>query len=205
MLPLRSTLSFIVLAHVFLFLTGCKSKKSENAAVHDKTPEDTVAAIMDSYDANRDGSLDAAELEKCPSLQMLLTSMGKGPRGKVTRDELIQRITDVQSSAIQLPAVPCIVTVNGAPLADATVTFTLESFHGSSSAPATGKSDADGRAEVTGKEGVLAGFYRVSVSKQAGGTETIPAKYNSSTILGVEVSSQGFGRGGTLELHLTNP
>jgi hypothetical protein len=181
---------------------GCKSNKSETTAVHEQTPEQTVDKIMTSYDANKDASLDAGELDKCPSLKTLLKSMGKGPNGKISRDELLQRFTDIQAATIKMPSVPCTVTVDGAPLADATVTFALESFHGASG-EATGKTNADGHCEVIGGGGILSGFYKISVSKQSGGTETIPSKYNTASTLGVEISNQGFGRGGTLELALS--
>jgi hypothetical protein len=203
MIPQRVRFTQIALGFFCLLLFGCKSNKSDQTAIHEQTPEQTVEKIMASYDSNKDGALDAPELEKCPSLKTLLKSMNKGPGGKITQDELLQKIKDMQSSAIKMPAVPCVVTLDGAPLSDATVTFTLEAFHGAS-AEATGKSDPDGRAEVKSGEGVLSGFYRVSVSKQVNGAEAIPARFNSATIIGIEVSAQGLGRGGTLPLDLSS-
>jgi hypothetical protein len=201
MLSARHNLPLLLLLTCFLGF-GCKSKKSDQTAVHEQTPEQTVEKIMASYDANNDSSLDATELEKCPSLKTLLKSMNKGPKGKIAKEELLQKISDMQASQVKMPVVPCNVTLQGVPLADATVTFTLEAFHGSS-VEATGKTRADGLAEVKGGEGVLSGFYRVSVSKMVDGVETIPAKFNSASTIGIEVSSQGLGRGGTLDLDLS--
>ncbi len=59
---------------------------------------------------------------------------------------------------------------------------------GSASQPATGTSNAYGNAElrVAGKPGASFGLYKIRVSKLVGGKETIPARYNSSTELGLE-------------------
>jgi hypothetical protein len=43
--------------------------------------------------------------------------------------------------------------------------------------------------------GVYLGLYRVKVSKQVGGRETIPARYNSQTELGCEVATDIGGIG----------
>lgn len=200
----RLTLGIVVIAFSFLASPGCKSRKSDSAIIHPETPESTVEKIMVQYDTNRDGALDATELEQSPSLRTLLKSMGKRANETISNDELLQRIQAFQITKIRMPSVPCVVTLDGAPLADATITFTLESFHGSSNEAVTGKSGADGRADVQGTGGIVSGFYQIAVSKQAGGVELVPSKYNSATTLGVEVSSLGFGRGGTLTLDLSS-
>lgn len=183
-----------------VFFAGCKSKKSDQSAVHEQTPDQTVEKIMVSYDTNRDGSLDASELNSCPSLKTLLKSMNKGANGKISREELQQRIQDMHVATIRTPAVSCAVTMNGLPLPDAEITLTMESFHGSAAETVNGKTDANGRAELTGNGGILNGFYRVSISRPVDGVESIPARFNSASTVGVEVSPHSYGRGGTLSI-----
>ena len=57
------------------------------------------------------------------------------------------------------------------------------------------------------QEGEVPSFFillsgRITVSKQVGGRETIPAKYNEQTTLGHEVVPEGSGRGSMLTIRL---
>ena len=65
---------------------------------------------------------------------------------------------------------------------------------GNSISPASGKTNAEGSASLAidpedrFKKGVNPGLYKVRITKEVGGKETIPAKYNKDTELGVEVA-----------------
>jgi hypothetical protein len=88
------------------------------------------------------------------------------------------------------------VLLNGAPLADATVTLVPEGFLGGDFKPAEGTSDNTGfvplKTEGQPVPGCAWGFFKVKVSKKDGaGKETIPARYNTDTILGCEVPPVG--------------
>jgi hypothetical protein len=97
-----------------------------------------------------------------------------------------------------LASVRCQVTLDGRPLTDAQVVFEPEPFLGEEIKRATGKTNQLGDAAPTIADedkpdpnlpgGVHFGLYKVRISKQADGRETIPSRYNTETILGQEVA-----------------
>lgn len=91
------------------------------------------------------------------------------------------------------------VTLDGQPLADASVVFAPQSGR-----PAGAKTDAEGRYELSfsqGRKGAMPGVHRVMISTAADASqtadgqpiparkETVPAKYNASTELEFTVES----------------
>jgi hypothetical protein len=197
----KSAFLFIVCTCLF---TGCKGGKNTDQAGKAEfslTPEQTVEKIMAAYDSNGDGMLDAGELERCPSLKTLLGSMNKS---RLTAEEITDRLRSNQSVTVHAKSVRCLVTLDGQELADAVVTLTPEPFHGSGIATATGTTGPDGKADLKAPKGVSNAFYRVSISKQVGGQETLPSIYNSATTLGAEVGAFNASRAGRLEFHLRN-
>jgi hypothetical protein len=90
------------------------------------------------------------------------------------------------------------VQLDGRPLTDAKVLFEPESFLGDQVQAAEGETAAAGTTSVSIPKanrptpdtppGLQLGFYRVRISKEVGGKETIPARYNSETTLGQEVA-----------------
>ena len=102
---------------------------------------------------------------------------------------LAGRIDDSQSRV----AITCSVTLNGLPLEGANLTFVPEKFLGTGIPVAKGVTDKAGMAVMLSEgpenvRGVSFGFYRVEISKQQGGRESLPAKYNAQTTLGIEVA-----------------
>lgn len=155
---------------------------------------------VEKYDANKDGKLDAGELAKCPSLLSLAKRINKIP---LPANEIADRLKNPVEMKITMAAIPVKVMHRGAPLADAEVTASPEDFLAGYPILA-GKTDANGMASLQ-REGaqVPYGFYKISVSKKNGGTETINAKYNSATILGLDALPDGLGRGGEMLFTLT--
>ena len=204
---LRAYLPMLLLCIGVCLFSGCKSKKTGlEAPKFGLSPEQTVEKILSEYDTNGDRALETTELTRSPSLKTLLVSMDKVKVGKITAEELLERIKLNQSSTIKAASIHCQVKLDGKDLADAVVTLTAESFHGPGIARVTGKTGADGRAELKaeGDDGVVNAFYRVSISKLVGGSETIPATYNSGTTLGAEVGTMTVSRGGKLDFLLKN-
>src|SRR5262249_972552 len=92
----------------------------------------------------------------------------------------------------------CLLRMDGHPLAGATISFEPESFLGDTIQAADGTTDFTGAAypripkekrpvaDMPG--GMQLGFYRIRVSKLTAGKETIPAKYNTDTTLGKQIS-----------------
>jgi hypothetical protein len=161
---------------------------------------DPVAAAhqaMAEYDANKDGSLDAEELTRCPGLLAAKGSMDRDGDGKLSESEIVARLRFYQASRAEVVLFPCRVLLDGMPLAGATVTLTPEKFMGPTFQPATGVTMEGGDAIVSAEDvrskgfsGVYCGLYRVQIScKDAAGKERVPAKYNTETTLGRELTA----------------
>jgi len=200
---LRTAGGRVVLAVVLT--AGCSSRAPLVQPSY--SPTEAAHQAIAQYDKNGDGVLDATELDQCPALKSALKELDKNNRGKVTEEAIASRLEKFQQTHVALEAIGCRVKLDGSPLEGAQVTFLPEAFMGPSFKPARGVSDDQGavRLVTEGQEapGVAFGYYRVEVSKtDAGGRETLPARYNAKTILGREVAPTGRG-GGIIRLELT--
>ena len=160
---------------------------------------DSAEQAMELYDTNADGVIAGDELEKAHSLRAAMKTIDTNGDGQISESEIADRILSWQASKAGLTVITCLVKLNGRPLPEATVTFEPEPFLGGEIQTAIGTTNYHGVAMPTiPKEkrpmsdmppGIQLGFYKVRISKQANGQETIPAKYNSETILAQQVSS----------------
>jgi hypothetical protein len=148
------------------------------------------------FDADKDGKIDGAELDKCPGLKAALSKVDPSNQG-VTADMVTARIEAWQKSKLGRMSLSCRVTHNGQPLAGAEVNFVPEKFLGTNIQTAKGKTDTNGMAMLSvptkgqgDPPGVAPGFYRVEITKQG---DNIPAKYNTETTLGQEVALDAKG------------
>jgi hypothetical protein len=143
------------------------------------------------YDADKDGAIAGPELAKCPGLRDGLARIDTNKDRRITADELAARLRQYEADKAGLLYLTVAVTLDGKALADAVVTLVPETFMASGVKPAKGITRASGSCElqIEGKEypGVHPGIFRIEVSKKdAGGRETIPARYNTQTTLGIE-------------------
>ncbi len=151
------------------------------------------------YDANGDGVVKGEELDKAPSLKAALKKLDQNGDGAVDAAEVSARIRQWQDSKVGKMGVSCIVTFNKKPLAGAKVTFEPEKFLGPNMKICVGTTDEHGAASLSEETatdnlpGCPPGLYLVRISKQEGGKELVPAKYNSQTILGVEIALDAEG------------
>jgi len=152
-----------------------------------------AAAAIAMYDVNSDGGISGDELKKVPALRASLKSIDKDGDGKITANEIENRIAAWKRTGLAIMRLTAQVRRNGQPISDAEVKFVPEQFLGDALRPALGKTDSSG---MTGMQissepdeaGVQLGFYRIQVSKKGPkGEETIPAKYNTESESGVEV------------------
>ena len=185
-------------------LAGCGG--SRGPAPPPVSPASATEQALAEYDANKDGALDAKELEHSPGLKALLTALGKDAGGHLTADELRQHLQALRDAGAGRTRASCQVLFDGRPLAGATVRYVPEKFLGSGFKPAAGTTDAAGFASPVTEgeqEGITPGLYRVEVSKNdAQGRETIPARYNTQTTLGCAVGFQTRGAGGGVVFQL---
>jgi hypothetical protein len=159
------------------------------------------------YDADKDGKLSGAELDKCPALKTAMKQIDMNSDGSITAEEIATRIKAWQNSKLGRMSLSCTVMHNGRPLSDAEVKFVPEKFLGENVKEATGKTDQNGVAMVsvptadrTDPPGVAPGLYRVEITKAG---ENIPAKYNTETTFGQEVALDAAGIREGLKYNLT--
>ena len=157
------------------------------------------------YDTDRDGSLSGKELDKCPGIKDALEHYDINHNGKITAAAIAARIREWQVSELGTTATKVRVLLDGQPLEGASVTFEPEPFLGPKVATATGQTAKNGAVLLTiaadrqnpqseRKPGVHCGLYKVRISKQIGGRETLPARYNSQTELGAEIAPHSESR-----------
>ncbi|MGA2032568.1 MAG: carboxypeptidase-like regulatory domain-containing protein [Thermoguttaceae bacterium] len=182
--PTRAEILLLVVGLGLLGPAGCGSRV--RAIVPPGIASDAAKRAIETYDLDKNGYLDAGELEKAPAIRAAFPDSNK-----VTEEDIAARIASWKEAKVG--RVPFIVAVlhNGQPLPGATVSLVPESFLGSELETAVGTTDQSGRTMPTvpahGSDnlpGVAPGFYRVEVTKAG---ETIPAKYNTATTLGGEV------------------
>jgi hypothetical protein len=154
---------------------------------------------IEMFDANKDGKISGAELDKCPGLKAAIDQIDKTGKGEITAGMITARIKAWQASKLGRMSMSAKVTHNGQPLAGAEVKFVPEKFLGDKIPTATGKTDANGMAMLTVPPdpakpnfppGVAPGLYRVEITKAG---ENIPAKYNTETVFGQEAAQDAKG------------
>lgn len=155
-------------------------------------------AAMKQSDTNGDGILDQSELAKAPGLKAAAEAEGgsadKNGDGKLTRDEIRDRIAFYEERATGYDLATIKILVGKQPLGGAEVKLVPEPFLSGvlEEASATTR-DEDGLAKPqipgVGFEGVRPGMYRVQVTHPSG----IPAKYNENTTLGIELAPTSSG------------
>jgi hypothetical protein len=162
---------------------------------------DAGTKAVELYDANGDGALAGAELDKAPGLKSAMARLDADHDGRITADEISARIQAWKKSPLGRIDLSVSVTRNGQPLPDATVTFVPESFLGDKLSTAAGKTNQYGQAVISvlggDPPGLSPGFYRVQITRAG---ESIPDVYNTATVLGQEVGADVDMTGITFDL-----
>jgi hypothetical protein len=170
------------------FLEGCSDRE---VRVPSMDPEAAEQRALEEYDADKDGALGGPELAKCPGLKDGLARIDTNKDRRITADELAARLRQYESNKAGLLYLNAAVTLDSKPLANAVVTLVPEKFMAAGVKPAKGTTGASGSCEfqIEGQQypGIHPGIFRIEVSKKdASGQETIAAKYNTQTTLGIE-------------------
>ena len=175
------TLSCLVVA------AGCNRRSQW---IHPPKMNASAAAVeaMAAYDTNQDGKISGPELVKCPALKEIAKD------GAVTADAIRAIVEQWTKGPVGRARVGIAVLRNGKPLAGAIVTMEPEKFLGTEIKTITGTTAANGGALLTvptsdpsEPKGLPLGFYRVEITKDG---ESIPAKYNADTTLGLAVCGE---------------
>lgn len=153
---------------------------------------------MELHDANGDGTLDEGELATAPGLAYSREKIDSDRDGALSQAEIVAMIENWNEKAVGLLTAKCTVQMGRRPLSGAKIRFEPAPFLEDQIETAIGLTDEVGDALLSiPKEkrpipdcppGVQVGLYRVVISKENNGKETVPSKYNSETTLGQEVS-----------------
>src|SRR5439155_20742612 len=130
----------------------------------------------------------------CPALKFALPLIVNEKRGYLTEEDIAERLRHFQESNVGLMGTRCRVTRGEVGVPGVTVTFIPEKFMGDVIKPGSGISNNDGYVNLaTGPEdlpGLSLGYYRVEVSlKDAAGNETLPARFNARSSVGMEIQN----------------
>lgn len=198
-MSLKSIQTSLFLAAIGICVAGC-SRGPKALVPPDVNPSNASAAAIKQLDANGDGSIGGDELANSPALKASLKRVDSNGDGAVSRDEIEARVKAWHDSKVGLFPARVAVTLNNAPLEGAEVRFEPEPFLGEAVIPAVGVTNNFGetvpaipqelRAHESVPDGIQCGFYTVRISKVVGGKETLPARYNTESELGEEISMQ---------------
>jgi len=180
-----------------LVVVGC-SRGPARVGQPSIDPAGAGAGALEAYDTNGDGKIAGGELDASPALKSALERLDADHDGGVSAGEIAERVKAWKAMRTGLASIRCQVTLDGKPLPGAMVTLEPEPFLGNQVKRATGQSNQFGDAAPTVAEadkpdpslpgGVHFGLYTVTISKQAGGKETLPERYSVKPGLGLEVS-----------------
>jgi hypothetical protein len=190
-LQLLEKLGAPIVIAAFVLASGCSNGPSRI-----RPPDVDAASAADlafqQLDKNQDAELNEEELKSSPGLAAAKTAYDADQNGTLANSEVvagIRRWSEGQSGAV---AVPYSVQLDGRALPDAQVKAIPEPFLGDAVKPAAG---AEGYLAVAPEDRppnapnlplMLPGLYRIEITHPS---IAIPAKYNSQTVLGLEVSS----------------
>lgn len=173
---------------LLIALCGCSGAASP-VSLPDWDPSGVSDRAMELFDSDGDGFIAGDELSKSPGLLAGLDVIDTDDDQKVSAAEIVARFELYESQKLGLRDRQFRVTFNGKPLADANVKLVPEPFLEDVIEPASGVSGPDGNlqptAGVDGLRGMRPGYYRIEVTSDK---VKLPAKYNTKTILGAEVS-----------------
>jgi hypothetical protein len=187
----------LALLSSFVLHVGCDFGPSRVAPVSIDASSASRQAL-ELYDKNGDGAIDGAELDAVPGIKKNLSHYDSNSDGRVTADEIAARLNDWAAQKLALMGCSYIVTLDGQPLEEATITMVPEQYLGPNVKPATGITAPNGLARMSHADedlpktangrpmaGVKSGTYKVQITHPS---RKIPAKYNSATELGEEVA-----------------
>lgn len=182
-------------------LAGCSGGPT-SLPIPSFDPGDSAEQAMEIYDTDGDGFVAGEELENAAGLRATLRSLDTDGDGKVSEAEVAERVRAWDKMQIGMMNFDALFLMDGKPLAEAKVTFDPEEFLGGVVQAGLGETDMGGglrprvpkenRPTPDSPPGMQAGIYKVRVSKIVDGEETIPAKYNTETIFGQEVSKDNW-------------
>jgi hypothetical protein len=184
------SLRFGVLAGVLM--CGCSFGPSR-VEVPQLDPAEAASAAVEQYDTDKDQNISQSESSACPGLAGSFKLYDANQDGQVSKAEIQSRLEAMLGSGIG--RMPCMLVVyagdSNNPIEGAKVRVVPESFLGGAIQRGEGVTNPNGIAKpVTvdappGLPGIELGLYRVQITHDS---LKIPARYNTQTELGFELS-----------------
>lgn len=190
---------------VLLAAGGCSGKPGRVTPPRVDADGAAAAAIVE-FDKNNDQQLAVDELAASPELTHALQSYDADKDGRLSQAEIAAGIRRWSEGSMGATVWPFQVTMNGRALEGAEVTIIPAAFLGDAIEPASGVSAQGGRgslgialealpANAPKRPIVQPGLYRVEITHPS---TPIPAKYNTTTKLGLEVASDTISPSGSV-------
>jgi hypothetical protein len=185
---------------------GCSGRPGRVAAP-DVDADAAAELAMNEYDRNSDGQLDADELKASPPLVAALPTYDGDGSGSLSQAEIAAGIKLWSERGVGAMALPFTVRLDGRPLEGADVKLIPAAFLGDAVMPASGMADSTGSGSLAIREEdkpsnvprnlpvVQPGLYSVEITHPS---RSVPAKFNTSTTLGLETSVAGQNPAGVL-------
>ena len=185
--------------HVLLALICAAGCSGQPGAVRppDVDPGDAAQAAIEKHDRNADGALSKDELSSAPELASVIDTYDTSSDGALSVDEITAGIEGWHQAGVGARSVPFTVTLDGRPLAGATVRLVPADFVRDGVKPAEGTTNANGAGQFNMAPEdrpknapniplMQPGLYKVEITHPS---TKVPAKYNTVTSLGIEISS----------------
>ena len=194
---LKKIISFPLILIMVSPMLGCGGGPSAPVVPKINAAASANAAMAD-YDTNKDGFIDQAELKSAPSLKEAEKLIDSNSDGKLSREEIEQRLNKYSAQRVALLSFSCSVTMDGTKKAGIEVEMVPERFMLEAIKVAKGKTDANGmvsfKQEGQEFDGVAPGFYKIKLIND--GSLSLPARFNENTAIGKEIALDRMGRGG---------
>ncbi len=150
-------------------------------------PGKITAAAISKYDSNGDGVISGDELDSAPEMKAALAKLDENGDKSISPDEIKSLFTTWAKYGSGSLSAHCTVTQRDKPVQGANIVFQPADFLADVIPPAKGVTDEAGYVDLRCDalpDGMMVGLYRIEVSCMKNGKETIPAKYNTETVLG---------------------
>jgi hypothetical protein len=189
----------------FCLVAGCSGRPGA-IRPPDVDASSAASQAVELYDRSGDGELSKDEWSASAALVAVAASYDKGGDGKLSADEIGEGVAAWGQSGVGARTVPFAVRWNGRPLAGATVRLVPAPFLEGAVKGAAGETGAGGAGQLSMAAEdrprnapdiplMQPGLYHVEITHPS---TKIPAKYNTQTVLGIEVTSGNPGPEGAI-------
>lgn len=193
----RLRFSWSAFSLMLLLVVGCTRGPSA-IPTPSYDPSGIATEAMELYDSDSDGYVAGEELDRAFGLKAAIETLDTNNDSRISEEEIADRVRAWDRMRIGMMGVDAIVNLDGEPLIEAKVTFEPEEFMQGSVEAGHGITNMlggfrprvpkDKRPSENSPPGLQAGIYKVRISKEKGGSEIIPQRYNTETVLAQQVS-----------------